>query len=223
MFNNEIQKEKSNILVIGLGGGADAQGASALALHLKRLYPTSNILYGTAFDVTKLNKKTGDECYDGAFYLPFSNKDSGEMEKSEILQLHPKKYTFSEYNDMVNGIPKWVNTLMYEQGIDQHEFQCDDNGNGGVGKILSPIVACLDKNDALQQERLVKQLNQLAQWDLIIGLDHGGDVFGGIEDQNMGTDIFMARKLLQVAEAQGHNNTNDGKGVPFKIVIHGLY
>ena len=222
MFNNEIQKEKSNILVIGLGGGADAQGASALALHLKRLYPTSNILYGTAFDVTKLSKNTGDECYEGAFYLPFSNKDSGEMEKSEILQLHPKKYTFSEYNDMVNGIPKWVNTLMYEQGIDQHEFQCDDNGNGGVGKILSPIVACLDKNDGLQQERLVKQLNQLAQWDLIIGLDHGGDVFGGIEDQNMGTDIFMARKLLQVAEAQGHNNTNDGKGVPFKIVIHGL-
>ena len=97
MFNNEIQKEKSNILVIGLGGGADAQGASALALHLKRLYPTSNILYGTAFDVTKLSKNTGDECYEGAFYLPFSNKDSGEMEKSEILQLHPKKYTFSEY------------------------------------------------------------------------------------------------------------------------------
>ena len=199
------------VLVFGLGGGADGQGACALALSLRDRFPDIQVAYGTTFDVTTNPRQSDGEPYAGARPLVDSPAST------ELLRVTPRQFTRDELAAVHEDtkIPVWVNTLMYEQTLEQTEHQ---TRNGSV--IKSPIIACLDKRSKSKRERLVEELEGVHDWDLIIGLDHGGDVFEGVEDGADGTDLYMVNVFADLAHRI--SKTRPDSPCRFTIVVHGL-
>mmetsp|Transcript_29580 Transcript_29580/g.66925 ORF Transcript_29580/g.66925 Transcript_29580/m.66925 type:complete len:350 (-) Transcript_29580:93-1142(-) len=199
---DEFLFEGCSVLVLGLGGGADAQGAYALAQYLQTMQPTAAITYGTVKGVK------GEEEVPHAILVPGLDQLLFTEERK-----HDPKFLLENVGTQNAPMPRWVGTVLYEQTI-PHQ-------NVFGSEVKSPIICRLNTSDAAQQEKLAQDLYKLTikltnkPWDLVVGLDHGGDVLGGVEEGGSGRDIIMSRVL-------DHMVSDIQKSGRFLICLHGL-
>ena len=182
--------------------GADAQGAYALARYLQTLEPTAAVTYGTVKGVK------GEEKVQDAYPIPDLNQLLFTEERK-----HDPQYLHENVGTTDAPRPRWVGTVLYEQTIPHQKVFGSE--------VMSPIICRLNVSDPAQHEKLAHDLYRLSMqfakkpWDIVVGLDHGGDVLGGIEEGGSGRDIIMSRVLDNMV-------SNIQKTGRFLISLHGL-
>jgi hypothetical protein len=137
-----------NVLVIGLGGGSDAQHAFIIGQHvMSELVPEcqrGELVFGTnkwAENLGRSNKPPSGALVPGSACGLFS--------------VQYREWTADELNESVNGRPRWVGTTMFEATIPPTKHEYDGR------TFTSPVVIPLMK-DRSTAPQIAKDLAMLS-------------------------------------------------------------
>ncbi|CAK9086072.1 Uncharacterized protein SCF082_LOCUS40731 [Durusdinium trenchii] len=209
----------SNMLVVGLGGGSDAQVAFALAQVRRELAEKE--------EAGCLGGGVGEVVYATCKWASSRGLPEGAKVVTEgVFSVEPKDdLTFEYLNEKLpSGLPRWVGTTLMEATIPQtpHKFV---NNAGEETSFTSPMVVELEnpKGKAgwfgFTDEFVSRFVDQVAPengFHTVVGVDTGGDVVGGMEDSRDRCMLEFLRAVVQEQEKRGLGSAK------FELVINGL-
>jgi len=143
-----------------------------------------------------------------------------------VLQVRPQRHSAAFLNERdAKGRPRWLGTMLMEATIPQLQASYPAESTGEPVSFASPLVFELDQPSTsdprahLQLESLEEAFRALTPaggWDLIVGVDSGGDVFGGLEDARDYCMLEFLAELAKMQEARGMRRCR------FELVVAGL-
>lgn len=214
--------EVKSCLVIGQGGGADAHGAYALSCALVHHgLCADDVMYyatvkGKEFDKEALKAKAE---YDDIWRQDKQRGKEHSYIAGEVFEVAENTTrTLQDFLEDKNGRPAWVGTTWYEQALPHKRTAtgatCPLICNLAVPKGSDPHMRamCKKQHDALGADLAAAAPGGV--WDVIIGLDHGGDVFVGNEEGMDGRDVLTGEIIRALVAG--------GKARRYMLTVHGL-
>jgi len=217
------------VLVVGIGGGSDAQMAFAVAQALQegaQQEGTCAAHYDWV-DAKLAARLDGREvcCVYGT--AKWRNPD--EQALPRVHSVPEASHDFEFLNEkMPSGAPRWVGTTLMEETIPHSSCTFTSVVTRKEKTLTSPVVFKLDKpnNQGVHESEPSKEdidaalsaLDPEKGWTAVIAVDSGGDVLGGVEDSR---DLIMLLVLKRLCERQ-HQEQPGLPSPEFRLNICGL-
>jgi hypothetical protein len=221
------KRDKKYILVVGLGGGADAQVAYAKAMWLQANEKTARNNAVVVYATCKFKKEGGEERNpDDPNYI------TKNMYSVTLDQALTKEYINEKVKVANKMQPRWVGTSLMESTMPQVVVTYKNKDKKEV-TIKSPVIIELDEKvdkwkdgvcmvdfDDDMVDETFRHLTPAGGWDVVVGVDSGGDVLhGGREDGRDRCMLELLGRWVHKQRAIGVTRSKAGMGKPKEVLF----